>query len=156
MAGSRRKRREKKNDKDSAFSNATWKDVWKEEVWGDMKHYEFIPLEKLQQIYNFLHVLIHLEKVLCFGFWVCLDMFLFLFSFLPIRVFFNVLRLFVFSFTGFYRISKSQVYDTILGFLFIITVLLLYYLFDTSLVYHWIRQQQAIRLYVLINILEVY
>lgn len=135
--------------------NSVWS-LLKEEIAIDNKEREFIPLEKLEQVYNFVNVLFHFEKTLFFGFWVCLDAFLFIFSSLPIRFIIFLFQLFLSIITFSNRISKHQWYYAIQGIIFIITVSFLVIYCDSSHAYHWIRQQQAIRLYVLFSILEVF
>ncbi|KAF2077870.1 hypothetical protein CYY_000832 [Polysphondylium violaceum] len=72
--------------------------------------------KKREQVYNFVHVPIELEKLIIFGFFVCFDSFLYLFTFLPIRI-----------------------------------VIAIY----SSMLYHYIRGQAVIKLYVIYNVLEV-
>ena len=145
----------KKKENGPTFKKTSLWSIVKEELAGDNKANELIPIEKLQQVYNFVNVLFYLEKALFFGFWVCLDSFLYMFSFLPIRfaLFFLQALWSILTFKN--RISKRQWFEFIQGCIFILTSILLIWLCDSSHAYHWIRQQQAIRLYVLFSILEV-
>ena len=137
------------------FKKASFWQLVQEEFVGDCKANEFIPMAKLRQVYNFVHVLIHLEKVLFFGFWVCLDAFLGVFSFLPVRLGYAIVQLLFGWLFRSLRISRAQLFEALRAWIFVLSTAFLWFYFDTSHIYHWVRQQQAIRLWVLFNILEV-
>jgi len=142
--------------KSQPFEKATLWRLFIDEILGDNKQKELIPLEKLTQVYNFAMVLFHFEKALFFGFWVCLDAFLYMFSVLPLRLLLFIAQLFLSFMTFSNHISKRQWYEFIQAAIFIITSAILITFCDSSHVYHWIRQQQAIRLYMLFSILEIF
>lgn len=145
-----------KREDAEVFKSTTLTQLIRDELFGDTKANEFIPAAKLRQVYNFVNVLIHLEKVMFFGFWVCLDAFLGLFSFLPIRLVMALGRCVMSVWSRPLRLSRAQIFDSIRGIIFLVTICFLYCMCDTSITYHWIRQQQAIRLYVLFNVLEIF
>ena len=124
-----------------------------EELFDEPKHQQILP-HYAYYVYNFIRVPIELEKVLFFGYWVCLDAFLFLFSSLPIRcvhILFSI-PLYILGIRK-KKISAYNLFDLFQFSLFLLTICFLF-IWDTSRVYHWIRQQQAIKLYILFNILE--
>jgi len=91
-----------------------------------------------------------------FGFILCLDSFLYTFTILPIR--------FTLAFLRFTRnifrssappLPPSQKADILRVLLLVVSVLLLYPLTAPSKIYHSIRGQDTIKLYVIFNALEV-
>lgn len=96
------------------------------------------------------------EKIIGFGFIVCLDSFLYTFTILPIR--------FMFAFAQFVTnmlrskpppLPPSQKADLLRALLLVISLLILNPLTDASKIYHSIRGQDTIKLYVIFNALEV-
>jgi hypothetical protein len=131
-----------------------WKFL-KEELSGDNTAYEqIIPEQKIQLVYNFIQVPIALEQVIFFGYWLCLDAYLFLFSFLPIRVFQFFFLLCIRSVSSSVHITRAHMFDVLQAVILICSVVLLLQV-DTSQLYHWIRQQQYFKLYLIMNIIEV-
>eukprot|EP01104_Vermistella_antarctica_P012148 TRINITY_DN346_c0_g1_i1.p2 TRINITY_DN346_c0_g1~~TRINITY_DN346_c0_g1_i1.p2 ORF type:complete len:631 (+),score=115.81 TRINITY_DN346_c0_g1_i1:507-2399(+) len=111
-------------------------------------------LQKERALYNFLRVPIQLEKLLMFGYMICFDSFLFLFSFLPIRFAFSVFKMLLRPF-GLTQLSRSNKYDFMYGLIFLLSFSVLW-MVDTSIVYHYIRGQAVIKLYVIFNLLEIF
>lgn len=121
-----------------------------------------------QNIMNFLHVPFQLESLLTLGCIVCLDAFLYVVTYLPIRVFFSIFLLVgeILSRVtmqwiegGKKRAGKSmfhrtQLYDLMRGLLMLIGVVALRQI-NMSQVYHFIRGQNMIKLYVLASMMEV-
>lgn len=95
-------------------------------------------------------------KIIGFGFILCFDSFLYTFTILPIRF---VLALFPFMGGILRRSSRSlppsQKADLLRALLLIISILVLTPLTDASKIYHTIRGQDTIKLYVIFNALEV-
>jgi hypothetical protein len=61
--------------------------LWNEITGGYLdKDKESRFVQTQEDVYNFVNVPFQLEKVILFGFFICLDAFLFMFSFFPIRV----------------------------------------------------------------------
>ena len=91
-----------------------------------------------------------------FGFVLCFDSFLYTFTILPIRFFFALSRL---MFTTLIRFSPSlppsQKADILRTLLLVVSIVILGPLTDASKIYHSIRGQDTIKLYVIFNALEV-
>ncbi|KAF5386234.1 hypothetical protein D9615_002677 [Tricholomella constricta] len=111
---------------------------------------------KWERVSNFLSIPLAMEKIIGFGFIVCLDSFLYTFTILPIRFLFALFR-FV---TNMFRskpppLPPSQKADLLRTLLLLISVLILTPLTDASKIYHSIRGQDTIKLYVIFNALEI-
>ncbi|KAF8069985.1 eukaryotic membrane protein family-domain-containing protein [Lyophyllum atratum] len=111
---------------------------------------------KWERVSNFLSIPLAMEKIIGFGFIVCLDSFLYTFTILPIRFTFALFR-FV---TNMLRskpppLPPSQKADLLRALLLIISVFILNPLTDASKIYHTIRGQDTIKLYVIFNALEI-
>jgi hypothetical protein len=118
-----------------------------------------------ENIMNFLNVPWQLECLLMFGCVICLDAFLYVITYLPIRVIFSI---FLFMVEGLKQVKKiifkessyrsmfhrTQVYDLMRGLMLLIGVLVLRQI-NMSQVYHFIRGQNMIKLYVLASMMEV-
>ena len=107
--------------------------------------------------FSFRHSLIDfLCKIIGFGFILCFDSFLYTFTILPIRF---VLALSRFVSNIFRRspppLPPSQKADLLRALLLVISLLILNPLTDASKIYHMIRGQDTIKLYVIFNALEV-
>ncbi|KAI8384826.1 eukaryotic membrane protein family-domain-containing protein [Radiomyces spectabilis] len=119
---------------------------------------------KRERVTNFLAVPGAVEKLMVFGFVVCLDSFLYTFTILPLRfclALYNYSRYIVdntkvfFTRQGRYaRLRPSQKCDLLKGFLIMITCLAMWSL-DPSRLYHSIRGQAVLKLYVVFNVLEI-
>ncbi|KAL3077077.1 hypothetical protein niasHT_035911 [Heterodera trifolii] len=106
--------------------------------------------EKRRKVYAFLRIPVELEKFIYYGFRQCLDAFCHTFTILPIRVLFN---LFACSF----RLKRWSAADTcdILKLIIIFCASWFMQFVDTSVVYHIVRGQGIIKLYIFYNMLEV-
>eukprot|EP00941_MAST-03F_sp_MAST-3F-sp1_P004061 g4061.t1 len=122
-----------------------------------------------QRVSNFLMVPLELEKLQLFGCFVCLDTMLFVFTFLPLRMFvalFTVIgslfssfvpgRLFFGYGTG-RRVyaHRYHLYDIFRGALMLITCYALQFV-HMSRIYHYIRTQSVIKLYLLFGMLDIF
>lgn len=111
--------------------------------------------EKIEQLDNFVRLPFYLERVIIFGCLACFDSFLYIFTILPLRTIYGVyllfLRMFQFQRT---RIPLTRKADIIKGAILVLVLYLLMQL-DTSKIYHGIRGQSAIKLYVMFNVLEI-
>ncbi|ODQ67771.1 DUF747-domain-containing protein [Nadsonia fulvescens var. elongata DSM 6958] len=111
--------------------------------------------DKAESVFNMAKIPLELEKVMSFGFLECLDTFLYIFTILPIRLLFGFCLMFKNLITkrncGLQRLHKA---DIMKGIILAFTILLLSKL-DTSRIYHNIRGQAAMKLYVTFSILEV-
>ncbi|KAL0088417.1 eukaryotic membrane protein family-domain-containing protein [Phycomyces blakesleeanus] len=119
---------------------------------------------KRERVTNFLAVPGALEKLMGFGFVVCLDSFLYTFTILPLRFFlalyhfafnfFHNLQWFLFRKPNVVRLRPSQKCDLLKGLLITITCISMCS-FDPSRLYHFIRGQAVLKLYVVFNVLEI-
>lgn len=114
-------------------------------------------------INNVLAVAPELEKFLLFGFLVAFDAFLYLFTYFPIRLTLAVLsvhhEILKYFSESYFRISilemsKVRAFDLLRGLMFVISFSIIYQ-FNLSTVYHLIRYQNTIKLYVLVSMIEV-
>ena len=112
--------------------------------------------ERRKRVYTFVKTPRELEKFLIFGFLLVLDVFLFIFTFLP-------LRLLIAAFSALFRLctapSRSllepiQKIDFLKGII-LITVSIIVQNIDTSVIYHVVRVQSVIKLYVVYNMLDI-
>ncbi|KAF8902956.1 eukaryotic membrane protein family-domain-containing protein [Gymnopilus junonius] len=110
---------------------------------------------KWERVSNFLNIPLAMEKIIGFGFVLCFDSFLYTFTILPIRF---LLALFPFV-TNVFRKSAtlpaSQKADLLRALLLVTSILILNPLTDASKIYHTIRGQETIKLYVIFNALEI-
>ena len=119
---------------------------------------EAIPWWTTRQVYvtNFFNVPLRLEQFLFFGLLICIDSFIFIFTFLPIRCIVAV-----FTWLGSlirprkWSLSSLQHFDLARGSIFIISYFLLNTL-DGSYLYHFIRGQSSLKLYVIFNLIEIF
>jgi hypothetical protein len=117
-------------------------------------------LQYREDIYNFFAVPRELERLLTFGLVICLDTFLFYFTFFPIRVMIALLHAIRKQVAGWLSISTtttlvpSEIFDVLRAVIWLVCFLVLQ-VTDASIMYHFIRGQAAIKLYVIFNVLEV-
>lgn len=106
--------------------------------------------EKRKKIYAFLRIPLELEQFLCYGILQCIDAFCYLFTFLPLRI--------MMSFFGFILRFKSwtsaETCDVIKVIIIVCGSLLIREI-DSSVLYHQVRSQSVIKLYIFYNMLEV-
>ncbi|KZT26850.1 DUF747-domain-containing protein [Neolentinus lepideus HHB14362 ss-1] len=106
---------------------------------------------KWERVANFLSVPVAMEKIMSFGFFLCLDSFLYTFTILPLR--------FVLALLAFARapaaLPSSQKADILRALLLLASLAVLVPLTDASKIYHSIRGQDTIKLYVIFNALEI-
>jgi hypothetical protein len=131
---------------------------------------------------NFFMVPYNLESLIFLGFFICLDAFLYVITYLPIRVIFSLYLLGSFCYTQItakyfsavlpnlipsgvppskggrvrnIRFHRTQGYDIMRGAMFAVGCVALRQI-DMSQVYHFIRGQSMIKLYVLTSMLEIF
>lgn len=106
--------------------------------------------DKVEHLVNVLKVPLYLERVIIFGMLMCLDSFLYTFTILPLRGLLAIWRLrFVKGSRSTARKGDAVKCIVLLVVLYALTQL------DTSRIYHNIRGQAAIKLYVMFNVLEI-
>jgi len=111
---------------------------------------------KWERVSNFLSIPLAMEKIIGFGFILCLDSFLYTFTILPIRFALATIRFFL----NFFKVSNSplppsQKADILRMMLLVVSIMVLIPLTDASKIYHSIRGQDTIKLYVIFNALEI-
>ncbi|ANB14069.1 Emp65p [Sugiyamaella lignohabitans] len=104
--------------------------------------------DKAEHLSNVIKIPLYLERVIFFGMLTCLDSFLYIFTILPLRIIYSFYRIIIF------RASNARKSDALKGVILIVVLHSMLQL-DTSRIYHNIRGQAAIKLYVMINVLEV-
>ncbi|TXT11025.1 hypothetical protein VHUM_01776 [Vanrija humicola] len=112
---------------------------------------------KWERIANFLAVPLAVEKVTLFGALLCLDGFLYNFTILPIRALFAVWSIFgrLVRGQGASKIPPSHLQSLLRMLLLTVPALILGLSTDTSKMYHSVRGQDTIKLYVIFNALEI-
>ena len=113
-----------------------------------------------EHMLNFLRVTFALEPFLSFGHALCVDLFLFHFTLLPVRCV-AALWVAIGSWCGMRReksglvFTNAHAYDLIKGALLVAAATALGFV-QVSRVYHYIRGEAIIKLYVIFNILEIF
>ncbi|KAF9268667.1 DUF747-domain-containing protein [Marasmius fiardii PR-910] len=111
---------------------------------------------KWERVSNFLSIPLAMEKIIGFGFILCFDSFLYTFTVLPIRFALAFFRLFINLLSrSAPPLPPSQKADIIRTLLLVTSIAILYPLTDASKIYHFIRGQDTIKLYVIFNALEI-
>ncbi|KAJ1435235.1 eukaryotic membrane protein family-domain-containing protein [Ochromonadaceae sp. CCMP2298] len=117
-------------------------------------------------IRNFFLVPLYLEALICLGFFICLDAFLYVITYLPIRVVFSlyllVAHLLGAALPNLYpskakpelQFHRTHTYDLMRGAMFFLGCMALRQI-NMSHIYHYIRGQSMIKLYVLTSMLEI-
>lgn len=130
-----------------------WDYLWEELLATDFDSHQELKWERVS---NFLSIPLAMEKIIGFGFILCLDSFLYTFTILPIRFALATIRFFL----NFFKVSKlllppSQKADILRMMLLVVSIMVLIPLTDASKIYHSIRGQDTIKLYVIFNALEI-
>ncbi|KIJ49444.1 hypothetical protein M422DRAFT_27811 [Sphaerobolus stellatus SS14] len=111
---------------------------------------------KWERVSNFLSVPLAIEKILSIGFILCFDSLLYTFTILPIRFVLAMFRVLVNPFSKKGRfLPPAQKADILKSFLLIVSFSILVPFTDASKIYHSIRGQDTIKLYVIFNALEI-
>lgn len=128
----------------------SWMNVLQEELYGTMYEKQSVEGRGNSEFLHFYYVPLYLEKLLLFSYLTCIDAFIDCFTFLPIRVIVGL-------WSQVFRWPQRQqfVHHIVLGSLFLMTTLHLLYWIDSSIIYHYIRQQAMFKLYVIYNCLEI-
>ncbi|CAH0770496.1 unnamed protein product [Bemisia tabaci] len=113
-----------------------------------------------EKVYSFMKIPVEVEKFMGYGFLQCADSFLFVYTFLPIRV---VIAVWIFLTHPFFkcfgvgakrRIRPAETCDLLKASILVVCSGLMFYI-DTSMMYHLIKSQSVIKLYIFYNMLEV-
>ncbi|KRT84230.1 hypothetical protein AMK59_2146 [Oryctes borbonicus] len=128
-----------------------------------LEHDEERYSAKREKVYSFMKIPREVEKFMSYGFMQCTDSFLFVYTFLPIRV---VLALFALITRPIAKcfglrqkhyktiLTPAEVCDLLKATILITCSALMFYL-DTNMLYHMIKSQSVIKLYIFYNMLEV-
>ncbi|XP_034526856.1 transmembrane anterior posterior transformation protein 1 homolog [Ailuropoda melanoleuca] len=122
-----------------------------------LEHNEAKYTERRERVYTCMRIPRELEKLMVFGIFLCLDAFLYVFTLLPLRVFLALFRLFTLPCYGLRDrrlLQPAQVCDILKGVILVICYFMMHYV-DYSMMYHLIRGQSVIKLYIIYNMLEV-
>ncbi|XP_004707820.2 transmembrane anterior posterior transformation protein 1 homolog [Echinops telfairi] len=122
-----------------------------------LEHNEAKYTERRERVYTCMRIPRELEKLMVFGIFLCLDAFLYVFTLLPLRVFLALFRLFTLPCYGLRDrrlLQPAQVCDIFKGVILVICYFMMHYV-DYSMMYHLIRGQSVIKLYIIYNMLEV-
>ncbi|KAG7221899.1 hypothetical protein INR49_016925 [Caranx melampygus] len=122
-----------------------------------LEHNEAKYTERRERVYTCLRIPKELEKLMTFGFFLCLDAFLYVFTLLPLRVLLALLRLLTLpccGLSGSRVLQPAQVCDVLKGFIMVLCYSMMSYV-DYAMMYHIIRGQSVIKLYIIYNMLEV-
>ncbi|GBG25391.1 Transmembrane anterior posterior transformation protein 1-like [Hondaea fermentalgiana] len=111
-------------------------------------------------VFNFIRVPLEVEKLLIFGFFLCCDSLLFVLVYLPVRVvralFLLVCTLIVPSRYGaHFKFHRTQLYDLLRASIIAIAFAVLLQV-HMSRIYHYVRGQAFIKLYVIFNMLDIF
>ncbi len=104
-----------------------------------------------ERVFAFLYLPFYFESFSLLGVCVCCDAWLFLVTFLPLRLLFMAPRVCLCR-SGW---SYKDRCDLLRAALLVVCLCLLFSV-DTSMCYHWIRGQSTVKLYVLFNMLQVF
>ncbi|XP_062332108.1 transmembrane anterior posterior transformation protein 1 homolog isoform X1 [Osmerus eperlanus] len=124
--------------------------------------------ERRERVYTCMRIPKELEKLMIFGFFLCLDAFLYVFTLLPLRVLLALLRVLTLPCCGLRAhvcpycrrssgsrlLQPAQVCDVLKGLILLLCYSMMHYV-DYSMMYHMIRGQSVIKLYIIYNMLEV-
>ncbi|NP_001026332.3 transmembrane anterior posterior transformation protein 1 homolog [Gallus gallus] len=122
-----------------------------------LEHNEAKYTERRERVYTCMRIPKELEKLMFFGIFLCLDAFLYIFTLLPLRVFLAMFRFITLPCYGLRDrrlLQPAQVCDILKGVILVICYFMMHYV-DYSMMYHLIRGQSVIKLYIIYNMLEV-
>ncbi|XP_034486198.1 protein TAPT1 homolog isoform X2 [Drosophila innubila] len=127
-----------------------------------LEHDEERYSARRQKIYSFMRIPRDLERFMVYGIMQCADSFLYIHTFLPVRFLLavwslltrTVARIFRLRGSGQRLLSPAEICDLLKGAIWI-TVTMIMLLVDTNRVYHIIKSQSIIKLYIFYNMLEV-
>ncbi|XP_052010367.1 transmembrane anterior posterior transformation protein 1 homolog isoform X3 [Xyrauchen texanus] len=121
-----------------------------------LEHNKAKYTERRERVYTCLRIPRELERLMFFGFCLCLDAFLYVFTLLPLRTLLAFLRLLTIPCCslGSRFMQPAQVCDLLKGLIMVLCYSMMHYV-DYAMMYHMIRGQSVIKLYIIYNMLEV-
>ncbi|KAH8381424.1 hypothetical protein KR093_004519 [Drosophila rubida] len=148
----------------SGSETSTFYDFFKVEMTRGymLEHDEERYSARRQKIYSFMRIPRDLERFMVYGIMQCADSFLYIHTFLPVRFLLAVWSLLTRTVARICRLrgsgqrllSPAEICDLLKGAIWI-SVTLIMLLVDTNRVYHIIKSQSIIKLYIFYNMLEV-
>lgn len=128
-----------------------------------LEHDEERYSERREKVYSFMKIPREVEKFMAYGFFQCADSFLFVYTFLPLRIILAlwavisrpILECFGLDHSKKNCILKpAEICDLLKASILISCSIMMLYI-DTSVMYHLIKSQSVIKLYIFFNMLEV-
>ncbi|XP_059377774.1 transmembrane anterior posterior transformation protein 1 homolog isoform X2 [Carassius carassius] len=122
-----------------------------------LEHNEAKYTLRRERVYTCMRIPRELERLMIFGFFLCLDAFLYVFTLLPLRTLLAFLRLLTIPCCGLGGsrfLQPAQVCDLLKGLIMVLCYSMMHYV-DYAMMYHLIRGQSVIKLYIIYNMLEV-
>ncbi|KAM7313107.1 transmembrane anterior posterior transformation protein 1 homolog [Ixodes scapularis] len=130
---------------------------------NDEQRYE----DRREKFYIFFKIPRELEKFMLYGFFQCADAFLFVFTLLPLRFMLALWFLLVYALKTLSSVflnargtapsrvlQPAEICDLLKGIILVAVCFLVSYV-DTSMLYHIVKSQSVIKLYIFFNMLEV-
>ncbi|KAI2656990.1 Transmembrane anterior posterior transformation protein 1 [Labeo rohita] len=132
-----------------------------------LEHNEAKYTERRERVYTCMRIPRELERLMIFGIFLCLDAFLYVFTLLPLRTLLAFLRLLTIPCCGLGAnvcpycrrssgsrfLQPAQVCDLLKGLIMVLCYSMMHYV-DYAMMYHLIRGQSVIKLYIIYNMLE--
>ncbi|XP_026821239.1 protein TAPT1 homolog [Rhopalosiphum maidis] len=116
--------------------------------------------DRREKVYTLMKIPLEVERFIFYGICQCADSFLFVYTFLPLRVFIALKSLVCSTLSKFMnknnrkQLSSAEICD-LLKMAVLITCYIMLVPLDTSMIYHLIKSQSVIKLYIFFNMLEV-
>ncbi|KAF7267852.1 hypothetical protein GWI33_018979 [Rhynchophorus ferrugineus] len=115
-----------------------------------------------EKVYSFMRIPKEVEKFMQYGIMQCTDSFLFLYTFLPVRVILALWALITRPFSKCFGVNSpnkrilttAEICDLLKAIILAFCTIVLLFV-DTKMVYHMIKSQSAIKLYIFYNMLEI-
>ncbi|XP_073955572.1 protein TAPT1 homolog isoform X2 [Choristoneura fumiferana] len=116
-----------------------------------------------EKVYSFIKIPQELEKFMAYGFFQCADSLLFVYTFLPLRFFMAFWSFLSRLFRRCFGMNSHQwksilkpaeTCDVLKGFILLVCSVLMCYI-DTNMMYHLVKSQSVMKLYIFFNMLEV-
>lgn len=129
-----------------------------------LEHDEERYSARREKVYSFMKIPREVEKFMTYGFFQCADSFLFVYTFLPMRFIMALISLITRPLQVCFGaprpvrsrgvLAPAEICDILKAFILITCSMLMFYI-DTSMMYHLIKSQSVIKLYIFYNMLEV-
>ncbi|VEN40772.1 unnamed protein product [Callosobruchus maculatus] len=116
-----------------------------------------------EKIYSFIKIPKEVERFMWYGFMQCADSLLFVYTFLPIRVILALWALITRPFGKCFGfgdrknkriLTPAEICDLLKAIILLICTIAMFYV-DTNMLYHLIKSQSVIKLYIFFNMLEI-